>query len=73
MVLLLERFDLVRNVVEVDCNGMLAHKLYALYPDLGKLRLKWQLLLRAGALRHSDLIDAAFLGRLVDLSRYNFI
>ena len=37
MVLLSERFDLVRNVVKVDCNSMLAHKLYALYPDLGKL------------------------------------
>ena len=73
LILLLKHFDLVCNIVEVDCNSMLAHKLYALYPDLGKLRLKWQWLLRAGALRHSDLIDAAFLGRLVDLSRYNLI
>ena len=71
--LLFERFDLVSNVVKVHCDSVLAHKLKALHPDLGKLLLKRQRLLRAAALRHSYLIDAAFLGRLVNLSRYNLI
>ena len=39
LVLLFERFDLVCNVVEVDCNRMLTHKLNALHSDLGVLRL----------------------------------
>ena len=74
IILLFERFDLVRDVVEVDCDSMLTHKLSALHPDLSKLRLKRQWLLRAAAaLRHSDLIDATFLGRLVQLSRYNLV
>ena len=72
-ILLFERFDLVCDVVEVDCDSMLTHKLSALHPDLGKLRLKRRWLLRAAALRHIDLIDAAFLGGLVHLSRYNLV
>ena len=44
-ILLFERFDLVCDVVEVDCDSMLTHKLSALHPDLGKLRLKWRWLL----------------------------
>ena len=41
LILLFERLDLVCNVVEVDCNSVLTHKLGALHPDLGKLRLQW--------------------------------
>ena len=68
-ILLLERFDLVCNVVEVDRNSMLTHKLNALHPDLGKFRLQWLRFLQTAALRHRDLVDAAFLGGLVNLSR----
>ena len=69
LVLLFERFDLVCNIVEVDRNSMLTHKLNALHPDLGKFRLQRLRFLQAAALRHGDLVDAAFLGRLVNLSR----
>ena len=69
LVLLFERFDLVCNIVEVDRNSMLTHKLNALHPDLGKFRLQWLRFLQTAALRHRDLVDAAFLGGLVNLSR----
>ena len=73
LILLFERFDLVCNIVEVDCNSMLTHKLSALHPDLGEFRLQWLRLLQVTALRHRDLIDAAFLGRLINLSHYDLI
>ena len=73
LVLLFERFDLVSNIVEVDRNSTLTHKLNALHSDLGKFRLQLLRFLQAAALHHGDLIDAAFLGRFVNLSRNDLL